>query len=149
MKTHFQISRIFLILIGLSALNIALQALADPQTVMNFVDVQLGNVTARNSIRALYGGVNLAFALFWLYAAFRAQREGLILGALYTGGFVLGRLLSIALDGMPGAFAMQWLIVEGVCAAGAVTLLAILPRLQRNAPATRRAGAEHRITTSG
>ena len=128
MKTHLWISRIFLILMGLSALNIALQAITDPQTVMNLVDVQLGNVTARNSIRALYGGVNLAFALFWLYAAFRAQREGLILGALYTGGFSLGRLLSIALDGMPGAFAMQWLVVESVFAVGAVALLALSPK---------------------
>ena len=121
---------------GLSALNIALQALADPQTVMSFVDVELGNVTARNSIRALYGGVNLAFALFWLYAAFRAQREGLILGALYTGGFVLGRLLSIALDGTPGAFAMQWLAVEGVCAVGAVMLLGLKPGLRRKSRST-------------
>ena len=128
MKTHLWISRIFLILMGLSALNIALQAITDPQTVMNLVDVQLGNVTARNSIRALYGGVNLAFALFWLYAAFRAQREGLILGALYTGGFSLGRLLSIALDGMPGAFAMQWLVVESVFAVGAIVLLALYPK---------------------
>lgn len=127
MKTHLWISRIFLILMGLSALNIALQAIADPQTVMNFVDVQLGNVTARNSIRALYGGVNLAFALFWLYAAFRAQREGLILGVLYTGGFVAGRLLSIVMDGMPGAFAMQWLVVESIFALGAVALLVLSP----------------------
>ncbi|MCK6692073.1 MAG: DUF4345 domain-containing protein [Thermoanaerobaculia bacterium] len=144
MKTHFQISRIFLILMGLSALNIALQALADPQTVMNFVDVELGNITARNSIRALYGGVNLAFALFWLYAAFRAQREGLILGTLYTGGFVLGRLLSIALDGMPGAFALQWLVVESVCAIGSVVLLALLPRLQRDA----RGGSMHSVSST-
>lgn len=128
MKTHFWISRIFLILMGLSALNIALQAIADPQTVMNFVDVQLGNVTARNSIRALYGGVNLAFALFWLYAAFRMPKEGLILGVLYTGGFVVGRLLSIVMDGMPGAFAMQWLVVESVFAIGAVALLVLSPK---------------------
>jgi len=113
---------------GLSALNIALQAMADPQTVMNFVDVQLGHITARNSVRALYGGVNLAFALFWLYAAFRAQRVGLILGMLYTGGFAIGRLLSIAMDGMPGAFAMQWLVVESVFAMGAIALLVLSPK---------------------
>lgn len=134
MKTHLWISRIFLILMGLSALNIALQALADPQTVMDFVDVELGNITARNSIRALYGGVNLAFALFWLYAAFRAQREGLMLGALYTGGFALGRLLSIAMDGTPGAFAMQWLVVEGVFAVLAMGLLVWSP-VPRQSPA--------------
>lgn len=123
MQTQHWIARIFLLLIGLATLNIAVQALIDPQTVMTMVDVQLGNVTARNSIRAFYGAVNLFFALFWLYAAFRAQRTGLLLAALYTGGFVFGRLLSMALDGMPGAFALQWLVVEGVCAVVAVGLL--------------------------
>lgn len=116
MKTHTMLTRIFLIITGLATLNIAVQALVDPQTVMNFVDVQLNNITARNSIRAFYGSVNLAFALFWLYAAFRDQRTGLILAGLYTGGFALGRLVSITLDGMPGAFALQWLVVESLFA---------------------------------
>lgn len=124
MTTNTRISRIFLLLISLATLNIAMQALLDPQTVMTMVDVQMGdNITARNSIRAFYGAVNLAFALYWAYAAFRAQREGLVLVALYTGGFAIGRLLGIALDGMPGAFAVQWLMVEGVCALLAVALL--------------------------
>ncbi|MCB0532664.1 MAG: DUF4345 domain-containing protein [Saprospiraceae bacterium] len=123
MQTQHWITRIFLLLLGLATMNIAVQALIDPQTVMTMVDVQLGNVTARNSIRAFYGAVNLAFALFWMYAAFRAQHTGLLLAALYTGGFVLGRVLSIALDGMPGVFALQWLVVEGVCAVSAVGLL--------------------------
>ncbi|MCB9317089.1 MAG: DUF4345 domain-containing protein [Lewinellaceae bacterium] len=123
MQTQHWITRIFLLLLGLATMNIAVQALIDPQTVMTMVDVQLGNVTARNSIRAFYGAVNLAFALFWMYAAFRAQRTGLLLAALYTGGFVLGRVLSIALDGMPGVFALQWLVVEGFCAVVAVGLL--------------------------
>ena len=123
MKTLTWATRIFLILTGLATLNIALQAIADPQSVMNFVDVQLNNITARNSIRAFYGTVNLAFALFWLYAAFRAQRTGLLLAALYTGGFALGRLMSMALDGMPGAFALQWLVVESVFGAAAIGLL--------------------------
>ncbi len=123
MKTLTWVTRIFLILTGLATLNIALQAIADPQSVMNFVEVQLNNVTARNSIRAFYGTVNLAFALFWLYAAFREQRTGLLLAALYTGGFAIGRLMSMALDGMPGAFALQWLVVESVFGAAAIGLL--------------------------
>ena len=131
MKTLIWSTRIFLLLLGLATLNIALQALADPQSVMNFVDVQLGNTTARNSIRALYGGVNAVFGLFWLYAAFRSQREGLLLALLYTGGFVGGRLLSIALDGMPGAFAMQWLQVETVFALGAALLFIRLQQRSR------------------
>ena len=63
-------ARIYLLLLAVATLNIALKALLDPQTVMDFVSVSLdGNVTARNSIRALYGGVNFFFALYWIYRA--------------------------------------------------------------------------------
>lgn len=123
MKVQTTITRIFLVLLALATLNIAVQAILDPQAIFDNVQVQLGNLTARNSVRALYGGVNLAFGAFWLYAAFRAQRTGLLLALLYTGGFAIGRILSLMLDGMPGAFAMQWLVTESVFAFGAVALL--------------------------
>jgi len=123
MDTRKLITRIFLVLLALATLNIAVQAILDPQAIFDNVQVQLGNLTARNSVRALYGGVNLTFGLFWLVAAFRAQRTGLILALLYTGGFALGRFLSLLFDGMPGAFAMQWLATESVFACAAAGLL--------------------------
>ena len=123
MKLNLMITRFFLILLALATLNIAVQAILDPQTIFDNVQVQLGNLSARNSVRALYGGVNLAFGLFWIYAAFRQQNTGLLLALLYTGGFALGRILSILLDGMPGAFAMQWLLTEAVFAVLAAGLL--------------------------
>jgi|JI8StandDraft_1071087.scaffolds.fasta_scaffold342520_1 Domain of unknown function (DUF4345) len=130
MKQTTLISTIFLCLLGAATLNIALQAIANPQAIMDNVQVTLGNITARNSIRALYGGVNLAFGLFWLFSAFKARREGLLLALLYTGGFAAGRLMSIALDGPPEAFARQWLVVESVFAVGAATLLVLHSRLK-------------------
>lgn len=123
MKLKQIFTRIFLILLALATLNIAVQAILDPQAIFDNVQVQLSNLTARNSVRALYGGVNLAFGLFWLWAAFREQRMGLLLALLYTGGFAIGRVLSLLLDGMPGAFAMQWLITESVFALLAAGLL--------------------------
>jgi Domain of unknown function (DUF4345) len=123
MKNTPLIIRIFLILLALATLNIAVQAMLDPQTIFDNVQVQLGNLTARNSVRALYGGVNLSFGLFWLYAAFRQQSVGLTLALLYTGGFAIGRLMSIVLDGMPGAFAMQWMATETVFAVLSAWLL--------------------------
>lgn len=122
MNRQILLTRIFLILLALATLNIAVQAILDPQAIFDNVQVQLGNLTARNSVRALYGGVNLSFGLFWLYASFRLQRLGLLLALLYTGGFALGRLLSLVLDGMPGAFAMQWLVTESVFAVLAAAL---------------------------
>lgn len=124
-------TRIFLLLLALATLNIAVQAILDPQTIFDQVQVQLGNLTARNSVRALYGGVNLAFGLFWLYAAFRQQSTGLLLALLYTGGFAIGRILSMLMDGMPGAFAMQWLMVESIFA---LLAAALLYWIRRDAP---------------
>jgi Domain of unknown function (DUF4345) len=123
MKIKNWMIRIFLCLLGLATLNIAVKAMIDPQAIFDLVDVTLGNTTARNSVRALYGGVNVAFGLYWLYAAFRAQQTGLVLALLYTGGFAVGRLLSIFMDGMPGSFAMQWLVTESVFAVVAAALL--------------------------
>jgi hypothetical protein len=117
------LTRVFLILLALAALNISVQAILDPQAIFDNVQVQLGNLSARNSVRALYGGVNLAFGLFWLYAAFKQQQTGLLLALLYTGGFAVGRILSILMDGMPGAFATQWLITESVFALVAAGLM--------------------------
>ncbi len=123
MKVKTISTRIFLVLLALATLNIAVQAILDPQAIFDNVQVQLGNLTARNSVRALYGGVNLAFGLFWMWAAFREQRTGLLLALLYTGGFAIGRILSILMDGMPDAFAMQWLVTESVFALLAAGLL--------------------------
>ena len=123
MKTIQTVTTVFLVLVGLAFLNIAVQAFIDPQSVMDFVDVQLDNVSARNSTRAYYGGVNLTFALFLIYGAFRMKREALILAALYGGGFVLGRLYSILLEGTPSSFIFTWLGIESVLTVVALGLL--------------------------
>ena len=123
MKTIQTVTTVFLVLVGLAFLNIAVQAFIDPQSVMDFVDVQLDNVSARNSTRAYYGGVNLTFALFLIYGAFRMKREALILAALYGGGFVLGRLYSILLEGTPSSFIFTWLTIESVLTVVALGLL--------------------------
>ena len=123
MKTIQTFTTVFLVLVGLAFLNIDVQGFIDPQSVMDFVDVQLNNVSARNSTRAYYGGVNLTFALFLIYGAFRMKREALILAALYGGGFVLGRLYSILLEGTPSSFIFTWLTIESVLTLVALTLL--------------------------
>lgn len=117
MQRNSLIYSIFLGLLGAATLNVAIQSLLDPQSAMNLVQVDLGdNLTARNSIRAAYGGVNLLLGGFWLLAAFRRSLHptGTLLAALYTGGFAVGRIVSWLDDGAPGAFAQQWLVVESV-----------------------------------
>ncbi|MBP6386232.1 MAG: DUF4345 domain-containing protein [Pseudarcicella sp.] len=109
MKT---ITTLFLVLVGLAFLNVAIQAFINPQSVMDFVNTTLNNISARNSIRAYYGGVNLTFALYLIYGAFKAKKEALVLSALYGGGFVLGRVYSIATEGKPSNFILTWLTIE-------------------------------------
>ena len=118
------ITKGFLLLVGAAFINIAVQGLADPQLIMNMVQVDMGNnITARNSIRALYGGVDLAFGLFMIFGAFKMQREALILTFLFCAGFVFGRTLSIVMDGVPGSFAINWLVIESVLMVSSVVLL--------------------------
>jgi hypothetical protein len=100
------------VLVGLAFLNVAIQAFINPQSVMDFINVTLDNVNARNSTRAYYGGVNLTFALFLIYGAFKAKREALILASLYGSGFVLGRVYSILTEGKPSNFILTWLTIE-------------------------------------
>jgi Domain of unknown function (DUF4345) len=117
------IVKVFLIIVGLAFLNVAVQAFIDPQTIMDFVSVHLDNISARNSIRAYYGGVNLAFALFLIFGAFKMQREALILASLYGGGFVVGRLYSILTEGQPSTFILTWLTIESALTLISLTLL--------------------------
>jgi hypothetical protein len=70
MKTVNTIASVFFILVGLAFLNVGIRAIIDPKSVMDFVNTELTNISARNSIRAFYGGVNTAFALFIIYAVF-------------------------------------------------------------------------------
>lgn len=114
---------IFLVLVGLAFLNVAIQAFINPQTVMDFVAVKLDNISARNSTRAYYGGVNLTFALFLIYGAFKMKKEALILASLYGGGFVMGRLYSIATEGTPSSFILTWLAIESILTLTALIFL--------------------------
>lgn len=117
------IAKVFLVIVGLAFLNVAIQAFVNPQTVMDFVSVHLDNISARNSTRAYYGGVNLTFALFLIYGAFKMQKEALILASLYGAGFVIGRFYSILIEGQPSTFILTWLTIESVLTLGSLTLL--------------------------
>ncbi|ASZ13691.1 DUF4345 domain-containing protein [Chitinophaga pendula] len=126
------ITKVFLSLTGIAFLNIAVQAILNPQSIMDLVSVQLDNISARNSIRAYYGGVNLAFAIFLLYGAFKMQREALTLVFLYCSGFVAGRLYSILTEGKPSAFILNWLVIESVLAI--LSFLLLLKAKRRLSP---------------
>lgn len=124
MTQNTTISKIFLIACGLSFFSIALQALYDPQLIMNLVQDELTNINARNSIRAFYGGVNLAFGGFMLYSAYHRPEPALIILVLYTGGFFLGRLIGFMSDGpLVSTFIISWTIIELILCIASLWLL--------------------------
>ncbi len=128
MKTLNKVITGFLIFVGLAFINVAVQAIANPQAVFDNVNVTLGNVSALNSVRANYGFVNLFLGLFMVYGAFKMKREALLITALFCWGFVVGRLYSIAIEGAPNAFVSQWLVTELVLGIAAGVLLILLNR---------------------
>lgn len=128
MKTLDKVTTGFLIFVGLAFINVAVQAIISPQAVFDNVQVTLGNVSALNSVRANYGFVNLTLGLFMVYGAFKMRKEALLLTSLFCWGFVIGRIYSIAIEGMPNAFVTQWLATELILGIAAVVLLVLKSR---------------------
>lgn len=113
------ITKIFLIVVAIPTLMVGIQAFFDPQAIMDNVDVILGNNSGKSSTRAIYGGMHIVFGAYFIYGAFKAQREALLILGLYCTGFVLGRFYSLAVDGSPNAFISTWIWVETALAVGA------------------------------
>ncbi len=109
---------------------LALAFLASPVFFAALVDISLTSTTADNDFRAVYGGVSLGLALFFVASLSRPAwfRPALTAAALIFGCMVAARVLSWALAGFPAGIAYGLQLSE---AAGfALTLLA-LQRLSR------------------
>lgn len=99
--------------------------LAAPEGTGALVGVSLPSVTARNDVRAVYGGLQLGCATFLGLCAARRQWlvPGLAAQLLTLGGLFAARLVSLAADGVPTilGFALQGAELVGL-AAGALAL---------------------------
>jgi hypothetical protein len=127
MKTN-RISQVFLALMGLAFCKTGVEALIDPQAVMSNVGIILDNSSASSSMRAVYGGMHLVFGLFCIWGIFSNARQSLLLVALYTAGFTIGRVSGIIADGMPNQFVFTWLMTEVVCGVIAGMLVVMMGR---------------------
>ena len=106
--------KIFLLLNALGAISVGIQGLFATDLLMLPVGISLNNPSAQISIMSSYGGVNLVFALFYIYAAFKAQKSGLLLYLLYVGGIVIGRIIGFLQVGIGNSFVMSWFGIEVV-----------------------------------
>ncbi len=133
MKTN-RITQVFLALMGLAFSKTGLESLIDPQAVVANVGIVLDNASAASSMRAVYGGMHLVFGLFCFYGVFKKPFGPLLLITLYTIGFTIGRLTSIAADGLPNEFVITWLATEIICG-GVAALLAMKVQVPSAKPA--------------
>jgi hypothetical protein len=93
--------------------------LVDPVGYGAKVDLVAATPGARTEVRAMYGGLELALAIFLAACAQRPEwwRMGLLLSALAFLGLATGRAFGIALEGTTTSL-MRLLLVSEIALAG-------------------------------
>ena len=118
-----------IVITALAILLVSIEALVNPQAVMDLVQVKLTNTDAVSSIRAVYGGIGVLLVVQLVYLLYTNQMLGLVMVALFGGLYAGSRLLTIIKEGSLGAFGTQWLYTEATLCATAVVLLIV--RIQK------------------
>lgn len=145
MQTQIWIKRAaqgFTVLSVIALLSVSLMAFVDPQSVMNLVNVKLGNTDAFSSIRGVYGGVGLTLSVSLIYLMQTDIRKGLALLSLLWGFYALSRILTIFIEGNLGAFGQHWLLIESILCLCALALLIAGRRVK---PAYKRQAKAHPV----
>ena len=77
------------------------------------VDAPAPNTDQSHILRAVMT-LYLALGLFWLYCAFSdsLRDAGIIVLAIFCGGLVIGRILSVMVDGMPSPILLVYIGME-------------------------------------
>ena len=77
------------------------------------VDAPAPNVDQTHILRAVMT-LYIGFGLFWLYCAFsdRYRDAGIVVLAVLCGGLVVGRILSVLIDGMPSPILLVYIGIE-------------------------------------
>ena len=127
-----RIGQVFLGIMGLAFIKVGIQAMLDPQSVLQQVGITLDNPSALSSMRAVYGGMHLAFGGLCFWSAATRLEPALRLVVLYTAGFVAGRLCSVIMDGVPNSFVLTWLGTEAFSLAASLVLLRLLKQPHRH-----------------
>ena len=99
--------------------------LLQPVALAAKLDIALTSPSAIADLRAMYGGMNIGFAIaFGLGVRYAAWlRPTLIIATLASTGLATGRLLTMAIDGRPSLFIIALLISELTGVAFGVWLL--------------------------
>jgi len=117
-------ARAFLIFCSVGLVPIALGYGAKPSFTLDVlfgVSVETTNLT--HIMRAVMG-LYLGMVVFWLYGAFNSSLTGAALAAcaVFMLGLAVGRLLSVALDGLPHWLLMVYAALEILLGLTAIAL---------------------------
>ena len=95
--------KILLALAALEIFGVGLVYLIAPQVMAASNGMELRTINDWHAMRAAYGGVFVAFGALFGAGAFSTafRRPALIAAAVFMGGFALGRIASILVDGAP------------------------------------------------
>lgn len=130
-----RVRRTVLVLAAVVFTAIAAGSLVAPHPMAAQLGYTLDNVDALSEFRAVYVGVWLATAVLLAVGARRI--EDVLLGdlaALLILGQTFGRLLGVAIDGLPSARMLPPFVVEAI---GGLAILLARPRLNSPRPANR------------
>jgi len=118
-------ARYYLLACAVVFLGIGVALLTFPAEILMTVDIRFETPTAYSDIRADYGGCILGVGIFLCWCAARPERirAGLFCCGLVLLGYVIGRLLSLAVDGFPKPIIFGLIAVEAI---GAITTFTIM-----------------------
>lgn len=135
------LARIVLVATGLTYVAFAVFFIALPVEGAARFDTVLNSATALSNFRSAQGGLQLGLGVFLVLAGLRADWHppGLWAQALTSGGFLVGRFTSLALDGQPRPVTF---VVIGLEVLGVASALGVLGVRRREA---RVQGAEAQV----
>ena len=127
-----QLARFSLVVTILIYLIIGFWCLFAPVQTSSGVDIQLPTVTALVDFRATYGGMLVGIRIFFIICLKETHiRVGLYLQALSLGGLAFGRVVGLALDGIPKPLIIYFLVAEIAAVILAMVALSRLGRTRR------------------
>jgi len=70
----------------------------------------------------VYGGVGLALFISLIYLLRKNPSQALVFLAMLWGFYAVSRIITIMIEGQLGSFGNQWLLIEGLLFAMAISL---------------------------
>ena len=103
---------------------IGVNTFRDPVAAMAGVELGVQSINALNEVRANYGGMQIGIGILLFSAGLLSwlSRPALLALSLITGGLVVGRIVSMVLDGMPNTTVQALLILEFLTTIAAIFL---------------------------